>query len=347
MLRLPKTITWTGKSVRLINQLKLPHRLEYIETDSWKRLRDAIAKMEIRGAPAIGIASAYALALAALSLDEHMDIGNALAELREVGKKLKLTRPTAVNLAWAVERVLRKLEKCKSIKEIKEEAVKEAIRIQKEDEEANARIGELGEELIGNGDTIITICNAGSLATSYYGTATAPIYKAREKGKKVKVIIMETRPYLQGARLTAWELSMAGIEAKIITDNSIGIVMMKENISLAITGADRITSKGYVANKIGTLPLALVSREFGVPFYVAAPTSSIDMRISLPEEIEIERRPEREVLELMGVKIAPNGVGAIYYAFDVTPPKYIDGIITEKGIAHPPYEKTLKKIIRS
>lgn len=241
--------------------------------------------------------------------------------------------------------MLSKLPECRSVKEVKEMVLDEALRIQREDEEANMRIGELGEELIDNGDTVITVCNAGSLATSYYGTATAPIYRAVEKGKRVKVLAMETRPYLQGARLTAWELSTAGVEVKIITDNSIGIIFMKEEVNLAITGADRVTCKGYVANKIGTYPLALVSREFNVPFYVAAPTSSIDMSISYPEDIEIEKRPDVEVLELFGQRIAPKDVGAIYYAFDVTPPKYIDGIITEKGIAYPPYEKTLRKIM--
>ena len=345
MLKLPRTIEWRNGRVRLINQLKLPHDLEYIETDDWRRVKEAIRRMEVRGAPAIGVAAAFSLALAALSISNGEDVERAVGELRKVGKELKSTRPTAVNLSWAVDRVLSRLSECTSVREVRETVLEEAFRIQKEDEEANVRIGELGEELISDGDTVITVCNAGSLATSYYGTATAPIYKAVERGKKVKVLAMETRPYLQGARLTAWELSMAGVEVKVVTDNSIGVIMMKEKVDLAITGADRVTSKGYVANKIGTYLLALVSKEFNVPFYVAAPTSSIDMSISRPEDIEIERRHEREVLEIFGHRIAPNNVGAVYYAFDITPPKYVDGIITEKGIAHPPYEKTLRKIM--
>jgi len=192
---------------------------------------------------------------------------------------------------------------------------------------------------------VMTVCNAGSLATSYYGTATAPIYAAVERGKKVRVIALETRPYLQGARLTAWELSRAGVEVYVITDNQMGIVAEREGVSLVIVGADRITSTGYVANKIGTFPLALVAKELGIPFYVAAPTSTIDMHARGPQDFEIERRPAEELLYIFGKRIAPEGVDAIYYAFDVTPPKLITGIITEKGIAYPPYSLSLRKLV--
>jgi len=343
-LNLPRTIEYSEGKVRLINQLLLPDRLEYIETSDWRRVAEAIKKMEIRGAPAIGVAAAMALALAARSLGS-MPLEKALSFMRDVAEKVKSTRPTAVNLFWAVDRVMASISKASSVEELVELAEKEAIKIWREDEECNRRIGEIGERLIGDGDTVMTICNAGSLATSYYGTATAPIYKAVEKGKKVRVIALETRPYLQGARLTAWELSRAGIEVYVITDNQMGIVAQREDVSLIIVGADRITRTGYVANKIGTYPLSLVAKELGIPFYVAAPTSTIDLKAEGPEDFEIERRPSEELLYIYGKRIAPEGVEAIYYAFDVTPPKLISGIITEKGIAYPPFPKSIPRII--
>jgi len=343
-LNLPRTIEYSEGRVRLINQLLLPDRLEYIETKDWRRVAEAIKKMEIRGAPAIGVAAAMALALAARSLSP-MPLEKALSYMRDVAEKVKSTRPTAVNLFWAVDRVMAAISKAGNVEELVELAEKEAIKIWREDEECNRRIGEIGERLIGDGDTVMTICNAGSLATSYYGTATAPIYKAVEKGKKVRVIALETRPYLQGARLTAWELSRAGIEVYVITDNQMGIVAQRENVSLIIVGADRITRTGYVANKIGTYPLSLVAKDLGIPFYVAAPTSTIDLKAEGPEDFEIERRPSEELLYIYGKRIAPEGVEAIYYAFDITPPKLISGIITEKGIAYPPFPKSIPRIV--
>ena len=343
-LNLPRTIEYSEGRVRLINQLLLPDRLEYIETKDWRRVAEAIKKMEIRGAPAIGVAAAMALALAARSLSP-MPLEKALSYMRDVAEKVKSTRPTAVNLFWAVDRVMAAISKAGNVEELVELAEKEAIKIWREDEECNRRIGEIGERLIGDGDTVMTICNAGSLATSYYGTATAPIYKAVEKGKKVRVIALETRPYLQGARLTAWELSRAGIEVYVITDNQMGIVAQREDVSLMIVGADRITRTGYVANKIGTYPLSLVAKDLGIPFYVAAPTSTIDLKAEGPEDFEIERRPSEELLYIYGKRIAPEGVEAIYYAFDITPPKLISGIITEKGIAYPPFPKSIPRIV--
>ncbi len=344
MLNLPKTITWNQGRVRLINQLLLPDKLEYIETESWERVARAIKTMEIRGAPAIGVAAAFALALYAYhtkakNLEEFIDGLNRAADV------LSKTRPTAVNLFWAIKRIQSIAGKASSLEEARQNVIKEALRIQREDEEANRRIGELGEALIEDGDTIITVCNAGSLATSYWGTATAPMYVAKERGKDFRVFALETRPYLQGARLTAWELKMAGIEVYVVTDNSIGILAEKEKIDLAIVGADRITRLGYVANKIGTYPLSLVARVHNIPFYVAAPTSTIDFEIGGPEEIEIEKRDPKEVLTFRGIRIAPEGVSAIYYAFDITPPNLVTGIITEKGIAYPPFDKSLKRFL--
>lgn len=344
MLNLPRTIVWEEGKVKLINQLLLPDKLEYIETTDWTRVAQAIKIMEIRGAPAIGVAAAFALALyayhsSARTLEEFME------GLEKASDVLSKTRPTAVNLFWAINRIKESVKNSTSLEEARKRVVEEALLIQKEDEEANRKIGEYGEQLIEDGDTIITVCNAGSLATSYWGTATAPIYVAKEKGKNVRVFALETRPYLQGARLTAWELHMAGIEVYVVTDNSIGILAEKEKIDLAIVGADRVTRLGFVANKIGTYPLSLVARVHNIPFYVAAPTSSIDMKIRGPDEIEIEKRDPKEVLYFRGVRIAPDGVSSLYYAFDITPPNLITGIITEKGIVYPPFEKNLEKIM--
>lgn len=341
-MNLPRTIEWLDGRVRLINQLKLPHTLEYVETDDWRRIAKAIENMEIRGAPAIGVAAGYALALAALSYGGE-DAEEFKGFLDNVASALLKTRPTAVNLSWAVKRIRRRVAKLVDVDEIRRAVLEEAEDIRREDEESNKRIGDLGERLIEDGDTVITICNAGSLATSYYGTATAPIYRSVERGKEVRVIVLETRPYLQGARLTAWELSRAGIDVRVVTDNSMGIVVQKEDVRIALVGADRVTRLGYVANKVGTYPLALVCFDNRIPLYVAAPTSTLDHEISWPEEIEIERRSEKEVLYIYGHRIAPMGVRGLYYAFDITPPKYITGIITERGIAYPPYERSLRR----
>jgi len=343
MLGVPRTIEWVDGKVRLINQLSLPHKLEYIETRDYRRIAEAIKRMEIRGAPAIGVAAAYGLALAALEVKSN-DIGEALKNIRRAAEVLSSTRPTAVNLFWAIRRVLKVAEKAGSVEELQKSVVEEALRIAREDEENNKKIGDFGEKLLEDGDTVITVCNAGSLATSYYGTATAPIYRALEKGKLVNVIVMETRPYLQGARLTAFELKSAGIPVKIITDNSIGIVAWKEKVDIAFVGADRFTKDGYLVNKIGTYPLALVCKEHSIPFYPAVPTSTIDLQHEI-NEVEIERRPGEEVVSIKGVRIAPEGVDALYYAFDITPPKYITGIITEKGIVYPPFHKNIKKML--
>jgi len=345
-LNLPRTIEWINGKVRLINQLLLPHELKYIETKDWRRVAEAIRKMEIRGAPAIGVAAAFSLALFVQGLTT-VDIGEAKEKLYKAAEYVKETRPTAVNLFWAIKRVLKAAEKAVSVSDLKEIVIEEALKIWREDEETNRRIGEIGERLIPDGGTVITICNAGSLATSYYGTATAPIYTSHLKGKDVKVIAMETRPYLQGARLTAWELKQAGIPVKIITDNSIGIVLMKERVDVALVGADRITRKGYVANKIGTYPLALVCNELKIPFYVVAPTSTIDLSIETGDQIVIEQRDPEEVLKIFGHRIAPEGVDAIYYAFDITPPKLINGIVTEARILEKPFEKSISQLLTS
>ncbi|PLJ77281.1 S-methyl-5-thioribose-1-phosphate isomerase [Infirmifilum sp. SLHALR2] len=344
MLRLPRTIEWRDGVVRLINQKELPDKLVYIETHDWRRLAKAIKDMEIRGAPAIGVAAAFSLALFAWHYTGD-SLEGFLSGLERVADEVKQTRPTAVNLFWAVERVVSRARIATSLEEARKGVVEEALRIQREDEEANRKIGEKGADLIDDGDTIITVCNAGSLATSYWGTATAPMYVAKERGKDFRVIALETRPYLQGARLTAWELMQAGIDVTIATDNSVGILAMKERIDLAIVGADRVTRKGWVANKLGTYPLALVSRVHNIPFYVAAPSSSFDLKAEGPGDFEIEKRDPNEVLIIKGIRIAPEGAKAIYYAFDLTPPQLITGFITEKGVLYPPFGKTIPRAL--
>ena len=342
MLKLPRTVEWVGGKVRLINQLKLPHKLEFIVTDDYRRVAEAIKKMEVRGAPAIGVTAALGLALAVQEIDVE-DLGKALQRLEEAAKVLASTRPTAVNLFWAINRIMEKARKATSVDDLKKIVTEEALKIAKEDEETNRKIGEVGEKLLEDGDTVITVCNAGSLATSYYGTVTAPIYRALEKGKVVNVIAMETRPYWQGARLTAFELKMAGIPVKIVTDNSIGIVTLKEKVDIALVGADHITGDGYLVNKIGTYLLALVAKERGFPFYPVAPTSTLDPKATI-NDVEIEKRASEEVLYVFGKRIAPEGVEAIYYAFDITPPNLITGIITEKGILYPPLPRAIKRV---
>ena len=342
-MSIPRTIEWVDGKVRILNQLKLPHKVEYIETDDYRRVARAIKDMEIRGAPAIGIAAAMALALATREI-RTVHLEEAIKILEEAASVLSSTRPTAVNLFWAIERVKKRAMRATTVDELVEAVVDEALKIWKEDEEVNRKMGEIGEKLLEDGDTVITICNAGSLATGYYGTATAPIYTAVEKGKSIEVIVMETRPYLQGARLTAFELSRAGIPVKIVTDNSIGILTMKEKVDIAFVGADRITRDGYLVNKIGTYLLALVCKERGIPFYPVAPTSTLDIKRGI-EDIVIEKRPGKEVIYIYGHRIAPEGVDAIYYAFDITPPNLITGIITERGILYPPLHKAIKKLV--
>ncbi|MCD6562385.1 MAG: S-methyl-5-thioribose-1-phosphate isomerase [Thermoproteales archaeon] len=348
MLNLPRTIEWFGNEVRLINQLKLPDSLEFIVTNDWTRIAEAIKKMEIRGAPAIGVAAGFGVGLAVLECRrKNMGLNECKNFLYHVIDELKKTRPTAVNLYWALNRLKDVIDRCNSVNSLIDNVIDEAKKIQIEDEQSNLKMGKLGSQLIRDGDTIITVCNAGSLATSYYGTATAPLYKAFEEGKKFRVLAMETRPYLQGARLTTWELSKVGIDVKLITDNSIGIVMEKEKIDLVFVGADRVTRKGYVANKIGTYPLALLSHVHNVPFYVVAPTSTIDLSIEYGDEIKIEERPSEEVIYIYGKRIVPKGVSALYYAFDITPPNLITGIITEKGIVYPPFERNILKMLKN
>jgi methylthioribose-1-phosphate isomerase len=316
-----KPVWWEDNYLYFIDQRKLPLELVVEKTRDYRVVAEAIKELAIRGAPAIGIATAYALALA---LYQGEDLKEAVTTLRN-------TRPTAVNLFWAIERMMNLPEKNFDL------FLEEARKIEREDEEMNLDIATLGASLIPENSIVLTHCNAGGLATSGYGTAVGVIRKAWEEGKVVEVLVDETRPLLQGARLTAWELQEASIPYRVITDNTAGFLMELGKVSAVVVGADRIASNGDVANKIGTFSLAVLANRFGIPFIVAAPTSSFDWSIRSGREIPIEERSEDEVLSFREVRITPAGARAINFAFDVTPAELVTAIVCEAGILRPPF----------
>lgn len=331
-----KTIEWVDGMVRMIDQTRLPREVTYIDCKDHVMVAEGIKKLWIRGAPAIGIAAAMGIALGAQKLKTD-DFKDFMKGLDTVFGDLLSTRPTAVNIQWAVERMKKFLmeREDEPVETLKVLLIEEAKNVLREDIEINRAIGKWGAQFIKDGDTVITHCNAGSLATGGYGTATGPIRVAVEEGKKIQVIADETRPVLQGCRLTAWELMEDNIPVTLITDNTAGALLRKGEINLAIVGTDRTVSNGDVANKIGTYSLAVLCRENNVPFYVAAPLSSIDFSIPSGELIPIEERGPEEVTHIFDCHIAPEGVKVRNLAFDVTPAKYITGIITEKGVFRP------------
>jgi methylthioribose-1-phosphate isomerase len=331
-----KTIEMVDGVVRMLDQTKLPHEVVYIDCTDYHMVADGIKRLCIRGAPAIGIAASMGIALGAAPIEED-SYDDFMRNLEPVFETLLATRPTAVNIQWAVERARRLLSenRMKPVAELKSLLEEDAIRVLEEDIEINRTIGRFGAAFIRDGDTVITHCNAGSLATGGYGTATGPIRVAVEQGKKIQVIADETRPVLQGCRLTAWELMQDSIPVTLITDNTAGALLRKGEIDLAIVGTDRTVANGDVANKIGTYSLAVLCRENGVPFFVAAPLSSIDFSIESGDQIPIEERGPEEVTEVFGCRIAPEGVSVRNIAFDVTPARYVTGIITEKGVFRP------------
>ena len=339
-----KAIEWVASKVRVIDQTKLPNEEVYLEFSDYREVAAAIKEMRIRGAPAIGVAAAYGMALGAQGI-KTKSISEFLAELRYVSDTLASTRPTAVNLFWALERMNRVAAEGKDTSQIKTSLIAEARNIDTEGEQANRRIGYNGAQLIKDGFSVLTHCNAGALATEGYGTALGVIRAAREQGKSVCVYADETRPLLQGARLTAWELMQDDIPVTIITDNMAGHFLKSGKIDCIVVGADRIAANGDVANKIGTYSLAVLAMENAVPFYVAAPTSTIDLSISSGDEIPIEERSPDEVTQIQGFYIAPKGAQALNPAFDVTPHSYISAIITDKGVVHEPYEIRLNEVI--
>lgn len=331
--------------LKLIDQTKLPVETVWHEYKSYKQVAKAIKDMIVRGAPAIGVTAAYGMVIGANGINTD-DRDEFFKELNEIAEEMKNTRPTAVNLFWAVDRIMKKAyeNKDRSIDEIREEMLSEAQKMDREDVEKNRRIGEYGNQLINNNDTILTHCNAGSLATCDYGTALGVIRAAHEAGKEIQVYADETRPYLQGARLTAYELMHDGIPVTLICDNMAGYFMRKGEINCCIVGADRIALNGDTANKIGTYTVAVLAKENNIPFYVAAPSSTIDFSIATGEEIIIEERDHREVTHIKGIQLAPDGVKVKNPAFDVTPNSYITAIITERGILYPPFTESIKKL---
>lgn len=343
-----KTIEWLGDRVRMIDQRKLPFEEVYVDCTDVDCVAEAIKGMTIRGAPAIGVAAAMGIALGALR-EESESSAKLIDRLETISRKITDTRPTAVNIFWAAERMLRVAEENSGlpVDDLKRKLVEEARQIQIEDEQANDFLSQFGAGLIPDGSKVLTHCNAGALATAGCGTALGVIKKAFERSKDIEVFADETRPFLQGARLTSWELTRAGIPTTLITDSMAGYFMNKGMITHVVVGADRIAANGDTANKIGTYTVAVLAHENGVPFYVAAPTSTIDMKIASGKEIEIEERPHEEVTHFGGKRVAAEGVRVANPAFDVTPNEYISAIITEKGVARPPYVKSLKEMLKA
>ena len=340
-----RTIEWTDDGVRMIDQRLLPTREVYNTYRDYKDLAEAIRSMVIRGAPAIGVAAAMGIALGVQTARAN-SVAELDAQFQEMCAVLTATRPTAVNLFWAVERMKRVYQRVRAqgIKEVETTLIREALLIQEEDVRANREMGRLGQELIPGDARVLTHCNAGALATAGFGTALGVIRAAVEAGKRVQVYADETRPFLQGARLTAWELMKDEIPVTVITDSMAGHIMRKGEIDCVIVGADRIAANGDVANKIGTYSVAVLAKENQIPFYVAAPVSTIDLAIPDGSHIPIEERDPDEIRRIQGVAVTPEEVGVANPAFDVTPHRYVSAIITERGVARPPYVETLREV---
>ncbi len=324
-------IEWLGDQVRILDQTRLPREEVYLELGSYQSVASAIQKMQVRGAPAIGIIGAYGIALGALKTEARY-IDEFREKLHIVIHAIAATRPTARNLFHAIERMQRVAKNGEDIEQVKAVLIQEAVDIHSEETEATRKLSQFGAELIKDGFTILTHCNTGPLATAGYGTALGVIRQAQEKGKRIKVLATETRPLLQGARLTTWECKRANIPVTLITDSMAGYFMRRGEVDCVIVGADRIAASGDTANKIGTYTLAVLAREHGIPFYVAAPVSTIDLSLASGDEIPIEQRSAEEVTCLQGVCITPEDCAAANPAFDITPHEYITAIITERGI---------------
>ena len=341
-----RTIDYKDGKVFLIDQTKLPEKFEILSYDNHRDLNLAIKNMIVRGAPAIGAAAALSMVLGAKKF-KGVSLSSFKEYMMEVAEEIKGTRPTAVNLFWAIERILGIVldGSNEDLVNLKEKIVIEGLKILEEDVETNKRIGEYGAAIIKDGWTILTHCNAGALATVSYGTALGVIRTAFNQGKNIKVFVDETRPRLQGAKLTAWELVNEGIPTRLISDNMAGYFMRKGEVNVVIVGADRIAANGDTANKIGTYSLAILAKEHSIPFYVAAPISTVDKKTQNGLSIPIEERSHREVIYIGREKIAPDGVEVVNPAFDVTPNKYITGLITEKGIIKQPYLRSIEILI--
>ncbi|OUM96169.1 MAG: S-methyl-5-thioribose-1-phosphate isomerase [Thermobacillus sp. ZCTH02-B1] len=343
-------LNWAGTHLELLDQRRLPEHIEYLRLTTPEEVWEAIRTLAVRGAPAIGIAAAYGVALGAAKA-VHESAAAWLEAVRRHAGYLATSRPTAVNLFWALDRMTKRAERLAasgaSAAECQEALVREAKAIHEEDIETNRRIGEHALTLLKDGMGVLTHCNAGALATAKYGTALAPFYLAAERGIRLKVFADETRPVLQGARLTAFELHQAGIDVTLICDNMAAAVMRAGRVQAVIVGADRVAANGDVANKIGTYGVAVLAKAHGIPFYVACPLSTIDLKTPTGAEIPIEERPAEEITEGFGRRTAPHGVKVYNPAFDVTPAEYVDAIITEKGIVRAPYDVNLRRLFET
>ncbi|HXV45869.1 MAG TPA: S-methyl-5-thioribose-1-phosphate isomerase [Nitrososphaera sp.] len=342
-LELLLTVKWENNSVVLIDQTKLPNKLVYVKCRDYREVADAIKKLVVRGAPAIGITAAFGLALAAQQ-SRAKTLSELMTDLDTAFKALRGTRPTAVNLFWALERVMGRAKKTKTLQEARKVVLEEALKMSDEDINANRQMGANGAKLFRDGDIVLTHCNAGSLATVAYGTALGVIRAARESGKRLSVIATETRPVMQGSRLTAFELQHDGIDVSLIPDTAVGHMMARGAIRRVVVGADRVLRTGHVFNKIGTYQVAILASKHKIPFYVAAPLSTFDFG-SNPEDVVIEERSVDEVIRVGKKRVAPKGVRVFNPAFDMTPPELITGIITERGVLTPPFEKNLKALL--
>ena len=340
-----KTIEWKDNSVIMIDQTKLPNSLEYVTYTDYNQGADAIRTLVVRGAPAIGVSGAFGMALAVLqSLSNTKE--DLLSDLEKAKKTLFDTRPTAINLSWALEKIMQIAKQGKTVSEIKDSIIAKAKQMAEEDININKKMGKNGAELFQDNDTIMTHCNAGALATVAYGTALGVIRATNESGKNIKVIATETRPVQQGSRLTAFELKNDGIDVSLIPDTAVGYTIANGLVNGVVVGADRILRTGHVFNKIGTYQVATMAKQHNVPFYVAAPLSTFDLQ-NEPDDIVIEQRQASEVTGIGDKKTAPDGIKVINPAFDMTPPELISGIITENGVAKPPFQESIKELFEA
>jgi len=340
-----RTVEWKNNNVIMIDQTKLPNELVFVEFTDYNQVANAIKTLVVRGAPAIGVSGAFGLALAVLQSTANSK-DELLSDLEKARKILFETRPTAVNLQWGLEKIMNVAKSGESVEQIRELVISKAKKMADEDIEINKTMGKNGSVLFDDNDTIMTHCNAGALATVAYGTALGVIRATRESGKNIKVIATETRPVQQGSRLTAFELKHDGFDVSLIPDTAVGYSMANGLVDKVIVGADRIVKTGHVFNKIGTYQVATMAKQHGIPFYVAAPLSTIDMK-SKAKDVVIEMRKGSEVTGIGDKKTAPDGINVINPAFDMTPPELISGIITEKGVAKPPYEESIKKLFEA
>jgi len=337
-----KTVEWKENSVVMIDQTKLPNILEYVTYTDYNQVAEAIRTLVVRGAPAIGVSGAFGLALASLQSNAK-EKGELINYLENAKKILFETRPTAVNLSWGLDKIMQIAKNAENVDEIRKSVVDAAKKMADEDIKINMTMGKNGSELFNDNDTIMTHCNAGALATVGYGTALGVIRAAKDSGKNIKVIATETRPVQQGSRLTAFELKHDGIDVSLISDTAVGYTMANGLVNGVIVGADRILRAGHVFNKIGTYQVATMAKQHNIPFYVAAPLSTFDLQ-SKPDDIIIEQRKASEVTGVGDKKTAPDGIDVINPAFDITPPELISAIITENGVAKPPFQESIKEL---